>query len=467
MNNKLEKKYGLFTAIGMVAGIVIGSGVFFKAQNVLNNTNGNMPLGILAWIIGGAVMLICLLNFSGFATKYEKVNGIVDYSEAMVGSGYAYAVAWFLMTIYYPGMTSVLAWLSARYTLEVFGNTDATSGLCIALACFYLCLSFAINALSPKLAGKLQVGTTVIKLIPLAIVAVVGTIVGIVNGTTADAFDTINVVGEGSSIGSALFAAVVSTAFAYEGWIIATSINAELKNAKKNLPIALLVGGIIIVATYVLYYIGIAGSAPVGDLIDKGAVVGFKNLFGNVGGTVIMMLVVVSCLGTLNGLMVASTRAMYCISARKEGPAHEIFEEISEHTNMPYNSAIIGLAICAAWLFYFYGANLTKSIFGPFTFDSSELPIITIYAFYIPIFIRYIKMYGKENVLKNVVLPVLGIVASVFMIFAAVWSHGYLPYIAAKEAGNFSCPALFYLIVFALIMLIGAAFYKTNKKNKK
>ena len=78
MENKLEKKFGLITAICMVVGIVVGSGVFFKAQNVLSITEGNMPLGILAWVIGGAVMLICALNFSTLATHFEKVNGIVD-----------------------------------------------------------------------------------------------------------------------------------------------------------------------------------------------------------------------------------------------------------------------------------------------------------------------------------------------------------------------------------------------------
>ena len=67
MENKLERKYGLFTAICMVAGIVIGSGVFFKAQTILQKTEGNMPLGILAWIIGGAIMIICILAFSAMS----------------------------------------------------------------------------------------------------------------------------------------------------------------------------------------------------------------------------------------------------------------------------------------------------------------------------------------------------------------------------------------------------------------
>ena len=90
MENELKKKYGLLTAICMVVGIVVGSGVFFKAQTILNATGGDMPLGIAAWIIGGAIMIFCILAFSVMAQKYEKVNGIVDYAEATVGGKYAY-----------------------------------------------------------------------------------------------------------------------------------------------------------------------------------------------------------------------------------------------------------------------------------------------------------------------------------------------------------------------------------------
>ena len=106
---KLQRKYGLVTAICMVVGTVIGSGVFFKAQSVLNATGGNMPLGIAAWAITGFIMIICSAQFAVMATKYEKVSGVVDYAEATCGKGYAYYLAWFLVNVYFPGMTSVLA----------------------------------------------------------------------------------------------------------------------------------------------------------------------------------------------------------------------------------------------------------------------------------------------------------------------------------------------------------------------
>ncbi|MBR5794959.1 MAG: amino acid permease, partial [Erysipelotrichaceae bacterium] len=100
--NQLEKRYGLITAICMVVGIVIGSGVFFKAETVLLRTGGNMPLGILAWILVGAIMVISSYVFATMANRYEKVNGLVDYAEATLGKRYAYNMGWFMATIYTP-----------------------------------------------------------------------------------------------------------------------------------------------------------------------------------------------------------------------------------------------------------------------------------------------------------------------------------------------------------------------------
>ena len=80
MEQQLHKKYGLMTATAMVVGTVIGSGVFFKAEAILTKTGGYMGIGILAWGIGGLIMMICACTFSIMATKYSYVNGVVDYA---------------------------------------------------------------------------------------------------------------------------------------------------------------------------------------------------------------------------------------------------------------------------------------------------------------------------------------------------------------------------------------------------
>lgn len=463
MDNKLTKKYGLLTAICMVVGIVIGSGVFFKAQAILDKTGGNMGLGILAWIIGGVIMMICSYTFSIMATKYEKVNGLVDYAEVNCGKGYAYYVGWFMTMIYYPTLSSVLAWLSARYTCVVFGFANAVTGSeTMLLAGFYLIAAYCMNALSPKLAGKFQVSATIIKMIPLVLMAIVGTIFGLVKGITVD-----NFVGAATTIvseNSSLFGAIVATSFAYEGWIIATSINTELKDAKRNLPKALTLGSVIVIVVYIAYFIGVAGGAPVSDLISDGATVAYINVFGVVGGAILNAFVAVSCLGTLNGLMLGCTRGLYALSARNLGPSPETFKQVDSRTNMPTNSSIFGLLLCAIWLVFFYGANLTDNWFGVFAFDSSELPIITIYAMYIPIFVKMIIKEKDMSVFKRFVMPILAILGCVFMVFAAVWAHGIIPLKQSLADGTFVMPVLFYLIIFGVIEGIGSLFLRHNRK---
>ena len=443
MSNKLDKKYGLLTAIAMVIGIVIGSGVFFKAEKVLTATGGNLLLGIIAWIIGGIIMIACAYTFAVMATKYEYVNGVVDYAEAAIGKTYGYYVGWFMAVIYYPTLTSVLAWVSARYTCVLFGFS-ITAGECMTIACLYLIGAFAMNSLSPVLAGKFQVSTTIIKLIPLLLMAVVGTIVGITSGMTVANF---TIVVEKVDTFSGLFTAVVATAFAYEGWIIATSINAELKDAKKNLPRALIGGTFAIMLVYILYYIGLAGAVSNETMMaggEAGAKLAFETVFSSIGGSLIFVFVIISCLGTLNGLMLGCTRGLYSIAVRGRGPKQDVFKQVDNITNMPTNSSVIGLLFCGIWLLFFYGANLTDSWFGFLSFDSSELPIVTIYAMYIPIFIMMIKKETELAAFKRFVMPILSICGCIFMMIAACFAH--------------RMAVVAYLIVFVVIMIIGAVF---------
>lgn len=451
MENGLKKRYGLLTAICMVVGIVIGSGVFFKAGKVLNNTNGNIGKSLLVVGIVGAIMIICSYVFATLANKYEKVNGVVDYAEATLGKRFAYYVGWFMATIYYPILTSTLAWVSAQYTCMLFGY-DVSGSIHLVIATLYMILGYAVNALAPKIGGYFQVSTTVIKLIPLAIMAIVGTIAGLSNGLTIDAFKANIETGANGGI----LAAVAAFAFAYEGWIIATAINAEIKNAKKNLPIALIVGAIIVISVYLLYFLGLTGTMSSAEIIAAGdnlPKLAFASLFhSSAFGTVAMVFIVISCLGTMNGLMMGCCRGMYSLAARNEGPMPEVFRQIDEKTNMAHNSSIIGLVLCALWLFQWQFFFFDNTVLGAgklpafWCWEGDEVSIITLYAFYIPIFIAMMIKCKEFGIIKRFVLPGLAVLCCLFMCYCA--------YDAYKAAGQIWS----YLIVFAIIMLIGFLF---------
>jgi APA family basic amino acid/polyamine antiporter len=116
---------------------------------------------------------------------------------------------------------------------------------------------------------------------------------------------------------------------------------------------------------------------------------------------------------------------------------------------MPTNASIAGVMLCGFWLLYFYGANLTAPWFGPFCFDTSELPIVTIYALYIPIFIMMMKKEKDFPAFKRFVAPTLALCGSLFMIVAACFSH--------------RMAVVYYLIVFAVVMIWGAALQKKKE----
>ena len=134
---------------------------------------------------------------------------------------------------------------------------------------------------------------------------------------------------------------------------------------------------------------------------------------------------------------------------------------------MTTNSSVWGLFMCSIWLLYFYGANLTEGWFGLFCFDSSELPIITIYAFYIPMIFMWMVKGKGETPFRRFVLPILAIMSCLFMVFAAVYAHGIAPFKAAQAEGRFSFPVLFYLIVFGVVMLVGMLFSEWFKSKLK
>ncbi len=437
----IPKRYGYWTASAMVVGIVIGSGVFFKADNVLSAAGGSLPKALLAWLIGGMIMVVTAYVFSRIASQIEKVNGMVDYFEAAYGEKAAYLVAWFITVIYYPALVAVLAWVSANYTLALMGWTQ---GLWL-LALAYIILFFILNVLSPALAGRWQVSSTVIKLIPLALIGVFGIIHGVVSGQTLESFTR---TAKGLSVqGGGLAMATLSTAFAYEGWIIATSINAEIRDAKRTLPKALVTGTITVMLIYMLYYLGLSGVLSNDAILEAGdqaPVLVISRIFGSVGGSLLTVFVIISCLGTLNGLIMGTSRGMYSIAARDRGPARGFFGKINSRTGSAVNSSIAGFLFSLFWLMIWYG-NF-HGWWGGFM-DVSELPIVFLYSIYLSLYLWYVRHFREFNVFQRYIAPSLAGIGSLYILYGGLMKEMVGPFILLALA------------------ILGAALFFDRKRN--
>jgi len=414
----LKKKYGFVTATAMVVGIVIGSGVFKSAGGVLDAAGGSLFTAIVAWLVGGAIMVVSAYAFSLIAVRVEKNSGIVDYVEEAAGEKAGYLMAWFMNFVYYPTLIGILAWLGGSISATLFGFTAASATW--YLAALYLVCTYVLSILSPKLAGQWQVSATVIKLVPVALIAVVGLISGLFNGTTVDNFTN---AATNASAGS-LAKAVAVTVFAYEGWIIATSINSELRDAKKTLPRALVFGTLAVVAAYLLFFLGLSGVLTNNRAIELSgsldtSVEAAKTLFGNFFGSAVVVLVLVSVLGTLNGLVMGGVRGMYAVSVRGKGPKPELFTKLSKN-DATVNSGFLSFVVTLFWGLLWFG-NFEGWWNGNFM-DTSILPIVFLYASYIVVYVFISRKLTDLNVYQRYVVPVVASLGALYLVYGAFTS---------------------------------------------
>lgn len=445
----LKEKYGLPTAIAMVVGVVIGSGVFYKADDVLGYTNGNLLLALLSWGLGAFAMIFGALTFAEFAMRYQTSNGIVDYFEVAYGKRFGYLVGWFKGLLYFSPLSAILAWLGGNYTMILFGvESPDNHPVTWTLAFLYMTVFYLLNYFAPYISGKLQVATTIIKLIPLFLVAFVGIVVGLLSGVSIEGFTrsaTQFVADSSVTMQKGLLPlAVVSTAFAYEGWIVSLSINNEIKDSKRNLPKALTWGAFIIFLVYVLYFLGITSALPAEQILREGnASVATVTtvLFGKLASTLLIVFIVISVLGTLNGLVIACIRSPFSLAVRGQGPFPKKMAMINPHTTMPPVATIYSYIISILFLVLWHGSF--NNFYGTFI-SIDEIPIVMIYGFYILIYIWYIIKFKDLPFRKRFIQPIFAIVGAIIILY-----------------GGITNPKIgMYMLISVLVCLLGLVFYR-------
>ncbi|MBR5191955.1 MAG: APC family permease [Clostridia bacterium] len=458
---KVKKQYGVWTGIAMVIGIVIGSGVFIKAGGVLNSAGGDLKISLLAWFIGGLIMITSSFCFAVFATKVTKFNGVVDYVEAATNKKVAYFIAWTLTTLYYPIITSIVAIFAGHYFFRMFGLTYWYGDWQVLLFAFcFITLSVILNYYSPKISAKFQVSATAIKLIPIALIVIVGLLASII---ISPDLGIVNAFINNAEVGTANFgAAITTTAFAYEGWVCATSINAELKDSKKNLPKALVFGTLAILIFYILYYASLSAILGNEGVINAGAnapIVVFEKIFGNFGGILFTLFITISCMGTVNGLIISSCRGMYTLSCRGQGICPEKFSKISKNGSTSFWSCVYGYA-CSIIILAFWALIFNNDWFLAKFGALDELVCAIIYAVYITMYVCIIRKFKDESIFKRFVMPILAIIGSIFFTLCGTGLFTFITTGSTTGLENFG----YFLIVFLIFVGPSIFFYRKDAK---
>lgn len=440
-----KKNYGLFTAITMITGVVIGSGIFFKSDDVLSYTKGNMLLGVLVFAIAAVAIIFGCLAISQLATRTDKPGGIIAYAQEFVNLKVASAFGWFQTFLYIPTLGAVISWVAAMYICQLF-NIPFSVGLCSLIGIVCLVVLYFVNIISVKLGGMFQNAAMIIKLIPLLLVAIAGLLFGNPGEITSNDFELIR----NTSIGTGWIAAFAPIAFSFDGWIVATSISNEIRNSKRNLPIALICAPIVILLAYVLYFVGVCslvGPDKVMEMGDASVYTAFRELIGPAGSKALLVFICISVLGTLNGLVIAMIRMPYSLAIRKMIFAEKTLAKESEKFGgMPVNSAIFGFIVTLVWCLVHY-LTTTAGMQG----DVSEISICVSYLNYCILYVAVMRL-AKRGEIKNkfmgYVVPVLAIFGS-FVILLGSIRNSYFP---------------IYLLICLSIMLIGFLYGRNAKE---
>lgn len=433
-----QSRYNLFTAIALIVGVVVGSGIFFKSDNILIATGGSVVLGVLVFVIAAISIVFGCLTIAELAARTDQPGGILSYAKEFISPSMGAAYGWFQTFIYLPTITAILAWVSGIYFCILF-NVEQTLEIQIlaGIACFLVL--YATNILSARIGGYFQSGAMVIKLIPLVIIGVAG----LIFGGTGEYFTTAAI----SEVGSTgWIAAIAPIAFSFDGWIISTSVAYEIKNSKRNLPLALAISPLIILVLYVIYFVGISNLVGPAEIMKTGdAHLDFaaNMIFGPSGAKILMLFVFISVLGTLNGLVMAMIRMPYALGLDQMMPKSKAMTQISKKFDFPVNSALFALIIVSFWLIVHYFTQKYKLFPNS---DISEIAIVTSYLLYLGLYYKVFMLWKKKEIkslFRGLICPILASIGSLiifsggiqnplfglyFIICAFVFGAGYAYY---------------------------------------
>jgi APA family basic amino acid/polyamine antiporter len=408
MSKTLRKEIGLPEALTMVIGIVIGSGIFFKASTVFSNA-GTPFLGIMAWVIGGIITIASALTVAEIAAAIPKTGGIFAYLKELYGEKWAFLYGWVQTVIYVPGVAAALSIVFTTQATYFMPMSEFQKKLMAIGILFFIMF---INILSTKLGGKVQLVSTIAKLIPILSIIIFGLLKG-----QANSFSFAPITGDGSVGLTGFGAAILGTLWAYDGWVSVGNMAGELKNPRKDLPRSIIFGLLITIVVYILINVAIIKIMPVSDVVasDKAASDAAVVLFGKSGAAIITAGIMISIFGALNGYLMTGVRIPFAMAQDKMFPFAKLFGKVNDKFVTPLNAFIFEVVLAAIYV-----------ITGSFE-TLTNLAVFVMWIFFLMTVAGIFILRSKHKDLERPysvplypVIPIVGIGGGVYIIISTI-----------------------------------------------
>ncbi len=450
MEEKLKKSLGLFDATSIVAGSMIGSGIFIVTSQMARDV-GSAGWLIVLWVITGLITVMAALSYGELAGMMPGAGGQYVYIQRAYGRMISFLYGWTVFTVIQTGVIAAVAVAFSKYTAFFFPQLqevalslkfDIQITYAQLIAIVSLVFLTYINSRGIQNGKVIQLLFTSAKLFALFALIVLGLAIGLKSHTLSNNFENmwsaykttvdngkISIVPlTGFALMGAMGATIINSLFSSDAWNNVTFIAGEIKDPKKNIPRSLFMGTLIVTIIYILANLAYLALLPLGGdplaKTNEGLGIMFADndrvgaaaasvIFGEIGAGMMALLIMVSTFGCNNGLILAGSRLFYAMS--KDGLFFKQAKELNQF-NVPGKALWIQcIWACALCLSGKYGELLVYSTFASLLFYVLTIAGIFILRKKDPSAERPYKAFGYP------VVPALYILVTTFICLDLLW----------------------------------------------
>jgi len=336
---QMKKELGLLDATMLVAGSMIGSGIFIVSADIMRYV-GSAGWLLIIWLLTGLITLTAALSYGELSAMYPRAGGQYVYLREAYNRLVAFLYGWALFTVIQTGTIAAVGVAFAKFAAYLFPSVSdehilwqsdyfqLNAAQLLSIGVIMVLTWF--NTRGVKNGKVLQTVVTIIKILSLGGLTVLGIVAAfnteIWNLNWSDAWMPKTwSVQENAFVdigGAALFAAIVSamvgSLFSSDAWNNVTFVAGEIRNPKRNIGLSLFLGTLIVSVIYLSANVMYLATLSIQDIAfapaDRVAVVASQAIFGNIGTIVIAVMIMISTFGCNNGLILSGARVYYTMA---------------------------------------------------------------------------------------------------------------------------------------------------------
>lgn len=302
----LARELGVRSALGVVVGTTIGSGIF-RVPSLVAAETGSTPGIVAVWILGALLSLCGAVTLAEAAARHPRSGGIYVFLREAYGPRVAFLFGWTQLILIRPSALGAIAMIFASYLADFvpLGPTDVRLVAVAAIVAVS-----AVNARSLRWSAAFENATVCVKVLALASLAVLALAV---SGPAPSVDPSVAPMPHWSGYGVAL----VAVLWAYDGWADLTFMAGEVRAPWRTFPRALIGGVVTVMVVYLLVNAAYLRILDVGEMAGSSmvAAAAAERIAGGAGSRILAALVVVSTLGALNGAMMTGPRVFFAMAA--------------------------------------------------------------------------------------------------------------------------------------------------------